>query len=150
MSGKPARDDQGRLLPGHHMGGRPAGTSAIERFRRLVEPHWPAILTALITAAKSGDTKAAELIAQRMVPPARPQAERVVVPGLAEAPDPEAKAAAVTAAVARGEVSAEAGRALLGMLGEAVRIVEATDLERRIRALEGRQPRVIDPPEDLV
>src|SRR6267154_5681438 len=104
MTDPALRDAKGRLVAGSRMG-RPAGTSLIEGFRKRMGQHWLAIEVPLVTAAKEGDVRAAELLADRMVPKPRPQAELVRVPGLRDAIGSQAKADAVLAAVAEGHVS---------------------------------------------
>jgi len=143
-----ARDGKGRLQPGHKMG-RPAGTSERDKIRALAQPHREAAIKALVDVLEAGDNpqaivKAAVEILDRLAARPKQQAERVVVPGLAEAPDLKGKAEAVTRAVARGEISAEAGRQVLGMLADAARILQVDDFDRRLRALEGKPPRTID------
>jgi hypothetical protein len=147
-----SRDEKGHLLPGHKLGGRPLGTSQIARLRALIEPERDAIVAKLIETAKAGDgnsaVRAAEVLLDRLAAKPRPTAELVRIDGLAQAQTLLAKADAVILAVARGEVSADAGRAVLAMLDTYARAIKTDDLEARIKVLEGQGPqhaRLIEP-----
>jgi hypothetical protein len=130
--------------------GRPAGSSAIERFRRAItDEDKQEIINTLVKSAKgseipSSSVKAAEVLLARLVPAARPQSERVVVPGMRDAATLADKVAAVLTAIADGEISADAGRSVLSALADAARILQVSDLEERMRKLEGKRGRTID------
>jgi hypothetical protein len=127
--------------------GRPRGTSEISKVRKLIEPHREAILARLVEIAKSTDkeaVRAAEILLDRLAVKPRPQAELVHCPGLREATTLTAKAEAVIASVAQGEISAEAGEKLLRLVGILKEVLAHDDLERRLRFLEGKAPRTID------
>ena len=61
----------------------------------------------------------------------------------------QAKAEAVIQAAATGECSASAAESLLRVLANYQKMIHATDLERRVAALEGK-PTVIYDNEDLL
>jgi hypothetical protein len=142
MSDLVERDAHGRFLPGN--GGRPAGRTELERIRALVQPHRDEVVATLVAAAKAGDVKAAELLLERLAAKPRPQAERVMVPGLREQTTLKGKADAVIAAVAQGEISAEAGSSILRMITDYARAITVDDHEARLQHLE-RGERVINP-----
>jgi hypothetical protein len=121
--------------------------SAISQIRKLIEPERDAIVQRLIETAKGGTkeaVRAAEILLDRLAAKPRPTAELVRIEGLAQATTLQAKADAVVLAVARGEVSADAGRAVLQMLDTYSRAIKADELEARLRALEGRPGRVVE------
>lgn len=151
------RAEAGRFLPGQapRSPGRPRGPSAAEQVRALIEPHRAEIIAKAVDLAKLGDPQALKLCLERLAPTPRPEAEKVTVPGLAEAITLKAKAEAIMAAVGRGEVSAEAGDKLLRMLDTYSKAVALTEMEQRLAAIEGRASRQIptllgDDTEDLV
>lgn len=151
------RDAKGHLLPGHSLGGRPAGTSALGRLRALIEPHKDEIVAKLIETAKAGggnsSVRAAEVLLDRIAAKPRPASEIVSIPGLKEATTSRGKCDAVIAAVATGEISATAGRDVMALLDVYARAIRYDEFEERLRALEGRAPRTIEPdpdPERLV
>lgn len=147
---KPARDANGRLLPGHHLG-RPAGRSQADLVRMLIEPMREELIETLRTNSKSPDgtvsNNAAKTLLERLAPRPKEASERVHVPGLAEAQTLTAKAEAIVAAVATGEISAEAGERLIRLVGVLREVIAHDELEARIAALEVakgiRQPRTI-------
>lgn len=132
------RQADGRFVKPPKSPGRPVGPSRAERIATFLEPHLEETLTKLAELAKLGDPRSAELLLKYLAPVARPEDERVNVPGFANAPSLEGKSAAVMAAIANGEVSATAGQRLLQALETHVRIVSAHELEQRVQALEGK------------
>ncbi len=147
------RGDRGRFLEGQapRSPGRPRGPSAAEQIRALLLPHQPELVAKAVELARLGDPVALRLCLERLAPAPRPEAEKVMVPGLKEAPTLAAKATAILAAVADGHVSAEAGDRLLGMLktyGDAVILDEH---EKRLAAIEaGRAVQALLPPADVI
>lgn len=141
------RGEQGRFLAGNapKSPGRPRGVSAAEQVRALIEPHKAEIISKAIELAKLGDPHAMKLCLERLAPTPRQEAEKVVVPGLSDAPTMQAKAQAIMAAVGNGQVSAEAGDKLLRMLDTYGKAVVLTEHEQRLAVIEGRAPRQIQP-----
>jgi hypothetical protein len=130
---------------------RRLGTSEIARLRRHIEPHREDILNALIATAKGSDSaavRAASELLDRLAAKPKAQAELVIVAGMKEAPTLQGKMDAVIAAVADGQVSADAGRAVLQMLHAYGRAKSIDDLEARIKALEGREPQPTAPADE--
>lgn len=142
--GKPARDERGRLLPGHKGlpgAGRPSGLAQSEKIRALLEPHREELIgRTLELALKSPDgqvsARALEIALTRLAPTPRQEAERVVVPGFREASTLQGRAEAVITAAACGEISAEAAERLLRVLDVYSKAILTTELERRLQALE--------------
>ena len=61
--------------------GRPRGIpSPATKLRKAIEQDIPDIIAALVNAAKQGDTTAARILLDRVVPPLRPQGMPVTVP----------------------------------------------------------------------
>ena len=139
------RAEGGRFLPGQapKSPGRPRGPSAAEQVRALIEPHRAEIIAKAVELAKLDDPQALKLCLERLAPTPRPEAEMVVVPGLAAAPTLQAKAQAIMAAVAGGQISAEAGDKLLRMLDTYGKAVVLTEMEQRLAAVEGQPPRKV-------
>ncbi len=130
------REDNGRWLTPPKSPGRPKGPSASERVAAYLEPHMQAILDKAIELAKLGDPASMKLVADRYAPPAKPDSERVTIPGFSSAATLAEKAEAVMAAAASGHCSAEAAERLLRVLDIYSRAITSTELEERLRALE--------------
>jgi hypothetical protein len=118
--------------------GRPPGTTLAGRLREAVDEEFDAIVKTIMDAAKAGDMQAASLLLARVVPAMKPIQGpiKVNMPGetLTE------KAGAILDAVSRGELSSADAKQLLDGLGQVARITEIDELERRLAALEAKQP----------
>lgn len=123
--------------------GRPRGTGEADKIRKHLEPKKQAVLDKLSELAQAGDGRAQETFLRYFSPGARQEDEKVFVAGFATAPTLEEKAAAVMTAIAAGEISAAAGQRLLQSLELYTRIVTASDLEQRLKALERGVPQPV-------
>ena len=131
------RNDLGHFQPGHAVrGGRGPGPSEGEQIRNYLLPKKQAVLDKLMELAVLGDPKSLQLYLQYISPPARPDAERVSIDGLASATTMQGKADCIVAAVSRGEISVEAGEKALALLERYIKTVVADDHERRLLAIE--------------
>ena len=94
-------------------------------------------LRAVVTAAASGDMRAAEILLRRVWPERR---GRPVIgldlPVLTSAADLAEGLGAVVGAVAAGTLSPEEGQAVAAIMEAQRRALETTELERRMTALE--------------
>lgn len=117
--------------------------SEAEKVRVLLEPHREALIGRAVELALAGDPQALRLCLERLAPTPRPEAEKCIVPGLADASTLEQKAAAILGAVGNGHVSAEAGRNLLHTLDAYASVLHQEEFDRRLAVLEGRKPRTI-------
>ena len=116
--------------------GRPPGIpNPITRFRQQIAEHAPEIITAMVTAAKAGDTSAASLLLARLLPPVRPES-----PGQAidDGGDMAARAESIVAATMNGTLSPTTASELMTVLAGQARIKELVELEERLAALEAR------------
>ena len=115
--------------------GRPKGIPNPQaRLRKLIDVE--AIVAKLSESAAKGNTRAAELLLDRALPPLRSVTEPVALPGVAEAPNLTARADRIVELVAAGQISADIGTSLLSALGQFARITELDELIRRIEQLE--------------
>jgi hypothetical protein len=115
--------------------GNPAGRPRRKTVRELVgEKALGEVIDALVKAAKEGDAQAAKLL----VPQQKPEMPRVQIPELETATTHSAKAQAITAAVARGDISPDAAAALSAVVANTARVSELDELTRRIADLEAR------------
>lgn len=130
------READGRFITPPRSPGRPRGPTESELIREALQPKKAAVLAKLAELAALGEPRAMELFLRYFSPGARPEDERFVVPGLAQATTMEDKAGAIVAAVSNGQVSASAGERALALLEKYVRVVLVDDHERRIQAIE--------------
>ncbi|MDS4030060.1 MAG: DUF5681 domain-containing protein [Candidatus Contendobacter sp.] len=119
--------------------GKKPGTGKVDRLRAALAKDLPEVLDALVTKAKEGDTGAIKLVLERTVPALRPVDAPAVLNlpvdgGLAD------QGRTVMAALAAGYLPANQAAGILQGLGNLAKLVELDELEKRIAALEGKQP----------
>ncbi len=141
------RDKAGKWLK-PPKGGRRPGPSRAEVISDYIEPHAKEILDKMISLAKLGDGKSAQLVLERLAPIAKQDSERTIVPGFSAAGTLEQKASAVLEAIAGGAISAEAGERLLRCLDIYGRAVKQDEIEARLAAVEAGH--VLVKPADVI
>lgn len=115
--------------------GRPRGVPNPQaKLRKMIDAE--GIVKALQEKALTGNTRAAELLLERALPPLRAVAEPVKLPGLSNAATLTAKAECIVALTAQGRLSPDVATALLGAIGQLAKTTEIDELTRRLEALE--------------
>ncbi len=104
--------------------------------RRQIREAAPGIVARLVELAEGGDTSAMKLALDKVLPSLKPQDETVSLP--LGAATPAASARLVLEAVGSGQIAPDAGATLLSALAAQARIIEVSELEGRIAALEAR------------
>lgn len=115
--------------------GRPPGVGEVTKLRDSIAAHLPAIIMQLVTKAKDGDSQAARLLLERVLPPMK----AIEQPTTLILPDDgtlTAKAAAVLTAAAAGILAPGQAAQLITALGTLAKITEVDELTARITALE--------------
>lgn len=134
------RDANGRFAPGNpgkRFGQRHRTTVAIEN---LMGGQWETLTQTVIQAALRGDMAAARLCLERIVPPRRGSIVSIDdFPEIKSVADIPAAHAALVAAVANGQISAEEAAPISSLLANYVSAVEATELAERLAELERLQ-----------
>ncbi|QWV97465.1 hypothetical protein KP005_19355 [Geomonas nitrogeniifigens] len=115
--------------------GKPPGTKDKRtELRALLKPHAPALIQKVVDLALEGDSAALRMCLDRLVPPVKATAEPVQVEAtegsLAE------QAQAIYQQAANGELGPDEAGALIGLLQAQAKIIEISELEARITALE--------------
>ena len=119
--------------------GRKPGTGEVARLRETIRARVPELIDRLIEAALDGDTQAAKLLIERVIPAAKPAELPAPVEIDGETLGDQGRA--ILGAVAGGRLAPGQGAQLMTALGALARVVEVDELEARIRALEeDRQP----------
>jgi hypothetical protein len=128
-----------RFKPGQsgNPAGRPPGAFGLAR---LILPDLPKLVNMLRKKAlEDGDIQAARILIDKVIIPLKAEAAPVQIPGLADATTPTAKADAILASVARGDISPTTAGDLLAALANVMKIYETDELQRRIEDLERKQ-----------
>ena len=93
-------------------------------------------MAAVVTAAKGGDMRAADILLRRLWPERKGRPVQIDLPPITVPSDIVAALGSVAGAVATGELSPEEGAAVAGILEAQRRAVETVEMEGRIAALE--------------
>ncbi len=120
---------------GNPGGRRPGAIGVPGKARLAISKAVPGILNTLIAQAQGGDTSAARLLLERVVPPLRATDEPtqpLAIASLSEAPS------ALLAALGAGVLSVDQVAQLANALANLARVSETVELEARIRNLEAR------------
>lgn len=134
------RTPGGRFAPG--VSGNPSGKPRGARHRAtlaaeaLLEGELEAITRAAIDKAKEGDIAAVRLCVERLLPARKDTPIAIDLPPIETAADAKKASSAVLAAVALGDITPIEGGAVMALLVSHKTIVEATDFEARLAALE--------------
>jgi hypothetical protein len=102
----------------------------------LLEGEAEAITRKAIEMAKAGDGPALRLCMDRIAPPRRDRHVPFALPKLETAVDAKVAAAAIVGAVASGELTPGEAAELSKLLDNFTRVLEATDFQTRLEALE--------------
>jgi hypothetical protein len=119
--------------PGRPKGARHKATLVAEA---LLDGEAEALTRKAIEAALGGDTTAMRLCLERILPPRRSRTVQFTMPPLKSASDAGAAMAAIVEAVSAGEISPDGAVELSRLVESFVKVLEVSDHERRMRALE--------------
>jgi hypothetical protein len=115
----------------------PAGAIAVEGSPGgLTKGEGEALIRKAVELALAGDPAALRLCLDRIVGPCRERAIEFAMPAIRSAADLADAMAALAAATALGEVTPREAAQLGGVVDAYIRAVEATEFDRRLRALE--------------
>ena len=117
--------------------GRPKGVGQAEKLRQAIEADVPDIITAMVDAAKDGDTSAAKLLLDRSIPAIKPTQQTASVDGLSGKTLSE-QGAFIIEAMGSGDLSPEQAQQMLAGLASLSKIREVDDLVKRIEQLEDK------------
>jgi hypothetical protein len=102
----------------------------------LLDGEAEALTRKAVELALGGDTTALRLCLERIVAPRRDRPVRFALPELGSADDAAKAMAAITGAVARGDVTATEAGELSRLVEVCVKALEAVEFDKRLRALE--------------
>lgn len=126
-----------KFAPGQS--GNPAGrrprTDTEKALRAKIRLAVPESVDTLTAAAKAGDIQAARVLLDRVLPSLK-AVDRAVTLSLGS--DLAEAGRGVLEALGSGRVTPDQAASLLGAVGSLARIIETTELEQRISALEDR------------
>lgn len=119
--------------------GRPRASGGVEDVREALKKQVPAILNKLIERVRDdGDVTAAKLLLERCFPPLKVLEPPISLPAMAKAATLAEQGEVVIKAAGAGEISPSQASALLGALAAQARLIESTELQERLDAVEAR------------
>jgi Family of unknown function (DUF5681) len=118
--------------------GKPLGcrNRASRAVDTLLEGGAEALTRRVMEFAFDGDPTAMRLCFERIIAPRRARPVQLDLPPIADAADITAAMAAVTAAVVQGIITPAEGAEVARVVDTYVRAIEASDFDRRLKALE--------------
>lgn len=126
----------GKFAPGNKASpGRPPGRGAVAEMREALAADLGGIIDTVKARALAGDMQAARIILDRLVPSLRP-VEMPAVLTLPAGATLAGQAQAVIDSAAAGELAPSQAAQIVTALGGVAKIIEATELLKRIEALE--------------
>ena len=105
---------------------------------QLLDNEAEALIRKVVKKAKQGNVPALRICLDRILPPRRERPLLFTLPELRSVSDATKAIAALTFAVAKGEIGPGEAAELSKLIETYVRAVEATELEQRLLALEQR------------
>ena len=114
---------------GNPRGPKP-GSGPVQKLRKAIEQDAPEILAAMVTAAKGGDTAAAKLLLDRIVPPIKPETRQPAAPGPTDPGE-------ILQAAAEGRLTFEQAERLMSLAVERAKVAELVEIQERLRRIEG-------------
>lgn len=134
------RAEDGRFVKGRsgNPAGKPPGTRnrATMLAEQLFDGEAEALARKALEMALSGDSTAMRLCVARILAPRRDRPVAFALPPIDSAADLHAAMAAVTEAVARGDITPREGAEFAQIVDTFIRAIDATDFERRLSQLE--------------
>lgn len=131
---------QPKQIPNPNKIGRPQGsknkrTLVREALQEIYPDGEAGFWLSIATMAKRGDMQAATMLADRLYPKLKPQSPTVVLTEPLQG-TPADMARKLMQLAGNGELAASQAQELLSALADVVRIVEASELEQRLKKLE--------------
>jgi hypothetical protein len=134
------RTPEGRFVKGisGNPAGRPLGSRnhATRTAEILLDGEAEALTRKAVTLALEGDAVALRLCLDRVIAPRRDRPAQFTLPPIADAADAADTMAAITSAVAEGALTPGEGAEVAKVVDTYVRTLEASDFDRRLKALE--------------
>ncbi len=125
--------------------GNPAGKKPGTRHRitvlaeKLLDKDAEDVVKKCLELAKAGDSAAIKLIMDRILPPRKDRPVTIILPLIESLADASKAMGSVSNAVAAGEITPSEGQVLSAIIENYRKIIETTELEKRITDLEKRK-----------
>lgn len=125
-------------ISGNKAGRPPGRPDRRTKLRELLTPHAEHLIQTVVNAALAGDMTAARLCLDRCCPTLKPQTEPSPI-NIDMTGSPVEQSRAILAGVADGVIAIDEATQLLQGIAASMKILELTELDARIAALEVKQ-----------
>lgn len=115
--------------------GRPKDKTPATLLRKSIVDEMPEILKTLVNLAKEGDVQAAKVLLDRICPPLKSQALPIALPVNGTLSD---QGSEVLKATLTGQIPPDIGTQVISALANQSKLIETTDLIKRIEILENK------------
>lgn len=116
--------------------GRPVGSTHTSKIRNLLASHSDKLVNQAISLALEGDTTALKICLERICPALKSKDEPVKLTGLSDSATLPEQGAAYIRAMGEGKLTPTDTSAMVQALANQARLVELSELEKRVAALE--------------
>ncbi|MFZ2220163.1 MAG: DUF5681 domain-containing protein [Rhodoferax sp.] len=113
--------------------GKQPGTTSRARFRKLVDTDLPGIVQTLVANAKAGDTQAAKVLLDRLIPALKPTTDALSIKTTGTLAE---RGEALIEAMTSGKVSPDQANIAMNTFTAQAKLVEQSELVQRIEQLE--------------
>jgi len=122
--------------------GRPPGSrnKATLLMEDLLEGEGQQLVRKVIEIASKGEIHALKLCLDRLLPPRKDRTIQLPLPPITTVPQIATAMSAVVAAIGEGRITPTEGESLVNILAMQTKVLETTDLDRRITELEQATP----------
>ena len=133
------RNPDGTFAPGNP--GKPKGTRhrATRAVEHLMDGSAEAITQKAVDMALEGDTTALRLCMERIAPTRKDAPVTFDLPTMSNAQEAAMAASGILRAVAEGQLTPLEGASVMGLIENYRRVLETTEIEDRLAALEAKQ-----------
>lgn len=136
------RNQAGQFIKGYsgNLAGRPSGirNKSAQLIETLMAGDAEAISVRVIDAAKNGDMTAARLILDRLLPASKDNPINIPLGAIKTTKDVAAAMSSILDSVGTGELTPGQGEQVTKLLEGYLRMLQSTELEKRLTALEAR------------
>lgn len=136
--GRPFRKGQSGNPDGRPLGSRHKTTVALDR---LLDGEAENLVNTAIELAKGGDGSLMRALLDRLVPPRKSRPVSISIPSIKAPADLLNAMSEVVQSAASGAIDVDEAVALAGLLDLKRKAIETVDIERRLTALEAKDPK---------
>jgi hypothetical protein len=116
--------------------GRKKGSGQAAHYRAMLEPFAEELIQQVVDLAKGGDMAALKLCFDRLCAPLRPTDRLITIDGIESCKELSDKGDLILVRVANGDITPVEASSLMSAISSQAKIIEADELERRVRELE--------------